>query len=224
MPEFLTTAFSNGPAIAPGEVAVRLVAALAFGFGIAAIYRFTRRPGSDSFAMTLLLLCVLIAMVTQVVGDNVARAFSLVGALSIVRFRTVVRDTQDTAYVILAVITGMAVGAKSLWVAGIGLGVVALAELIAAARLRVSAGAPREFIVKLRIGMESDPAALIAAALGNKVVRCELVSVATTKQGGAMDAELRVQLKDGLSGPEVIRLLSGVSGMQSVQLGVVDQD
>ena len=53
-------------------------------------------------------------MVTQVIGDNVARAFSLVGALSIVRFRTVVRDTQDTAFVIFAVVVGMAVGARDL--------------------------------------------------------------------------------------------------------------
>ena len=51
-----------------------------------------------------MLLSILIAMVTQVIGDNIARAFSLVGALSIVRFRTVVRDTQDTAYVIFAVV------------------------------------------------------------------------------------------------------------------------
>jgi len=62
--------------------------------------------------------------VTQVIGDNVARAFSLVGALSIVRFRTVVRDTQDTAYVIFAVVVGMAVGANDLWVSLIGIGVV----------------------------------------------------------------------------------------------------
>ena len=56
---------------------------------------------AESFTVTLVLLTILIAMVTQVIGDNVARAFSLVGALSIVRFRTVVRDTQDTAYVFL---------------------------------------------------------------------------------------------------------------------------
>ena len=67
---------------------------------------------AESFVVTLVLLTILIAMVTQVIGDNVARAFSLVGALSIVRFRTVVRDTQDTAYVIFAVAVGMAVGAE----------------------------------------------------------------------------------------------------------------
>jgi hypothetical protein len=62
------------------------------------------RPVGTSFPITLALLSVLIAMSTQVIGDNVARAFSLVGALSIVRFRTVVRDTKDTAYVIFAVV------------------------------------------------------------------------------------------------------------------------
>ncbi len=64
-----------------------------------------------------MLLAVLIAMVTQVIGDNVALAFSLVGALAIVRFRTVVRDTQDTAFVMLSVVVGMAVGARAPWVA-----------------------------------------------------------------------------------------------------------
>ncbi len=64
-------------------------------------------------------------MVTQVIGDNVARAFSLVGALSIVRFCILpFRDIPDTAYVIFAVIIGMAVGAGLFglprWIAVIG--------------------------------------------------------------------------------------------------------
>ncbi|MDZ4830382.1 MAG: hypothetical protein SGJ09_09330 [Phycisphaerae bacterium] len=47
---------------------------------------------------------------TMVIGSSVARAFSLVGALSLVRFRTVVDDTRDTAFVIFALIVGMAAG------------------------------------------------------------------------------------------------------------------
>ena len=81
-----------------------------------------------------MLLAVLIAMVTQVIGDSVARAFSLVGALSIVRFRTVVRDTQDTAFVIFAVVVGMAVGARDPWVALIGLAIVGAAAFVMAPR------------------------------------------------------------------------------------------
>ena len=90
-----------------GPIAIRLVSSLVLGAIVAWIYRKARKEPASSFTATLVLLSVLIAMVTQVIGDNVARAFSLVGALSIVRFRTVVRDTQDTAYVIFAVAVGM---------------------------------------------------------------------------------------------------------------------
>ncbi|MEO6567996.1 MAG: DUF4956 domain-containing protein [Opitutaceae bacterium] len=129
MPEFLTSAFRSNAEVAPVDVLMRLFAALIFGGAVAWIYRRARgaAASSGSFPGTLVLLAVLIAMVTQVIGDNVARAFSLVGALSIVRFRTVVRDTQDTAYVIFAVVIGMSVGSQNLWVAGIGLIVVGVA-------------------------------------------------------------------------------------------------
>ena len=100
--------------------------ALVLGRLVAAVYNLTRPPTEQtpSFPATLVLLAVLIAMVTQVIGDNIARAFSLVGALSIVRFRTVVRDTQDTAFVIFAVVIGMAVGGNNLPVAITGLVIV----------------------------------------------------------------------------------------------------
>src|SRR5678816_381106 len=113
-------------------MSARLVLAFVLGLAIAWVYKRARRADgeSDSFGVTLVLLTILIAMVTQVIGDHVARAFSLVGALSIVRFRTVVRDTQDTAYVIFAVAVGMAIGANNPWVAILGIGVVALGALI----------------------------------------------------------------------------------------------
>src|SRR3954467_5919175 len=111
---------------------VRLVLALLLGLAIAWVYRRARGLNGEapSFTVTLVLLSILIAMVTQVIGDNVARAFSLVGALSIVRFRTVVRDTQDTAYVIFAVAVGMAIGAGHPGLAASGLGVIALAAVV----------------------------------------------------------------------------------------------
>jgi len=129
VPEFLRNAFAAAPVSQPGEIAIRLVLAVVLGMIVAAVYRATRHPTeiAPTFPGTLVLLAALIAMVTQVIGDNIARAFSLVGALSIVRFRTVVRDTQDTAFVIFAVVIGMAVGARDPVVATIGLGIVGVA-------------------------------------------------------------------------------------------------
>ena len=125
MPDFLTASFAE-PAVSPLDIGARLLMALVLGLGVSGIYR-TTRPAGDviaTFPGTLVMLAVLIAMVTQVIGDSVARAFSLVGALSIVRFRTVVRDTQDTAFVIFAVVVGMSIGARDAWVALVGLSVV----------------------------------------------------------------------------------------------------
>src|SRR4051812_15950785 len=115
MPDFFTQAFDKGPEVHPTAVLIRLVLSMIMGGVVTLIYRYARpsHEVTPTFPTTLILLSVLICMVTQVIGDNVARAFSLVGALSIVRFRTVVRDTQDTAYVIFAVVTGMAIGAKN---------------------------------------------------------------------------------------------------------------
>ena len=117
MPEFLRGDLQV--AAMPLAVFGRLGGAALLGAVVAWIYQRTRPPSdtSSSLAVTLVLLSILIAMVTQVIGDNVARAFSLVGALSIVRFRTVVRDTVDTAFVIFAVAIGMAAGANNTSVA-----------------------------------------------------------------------------------------------------------
>src|SRR5438128_10295865 len=155
MPDFLKSPFVDGPSIAPLEVLVRLLIALALGALVAWIYRATRKSAemSASFSVTLVLLSILIAMVTQVIGDNIARAFSLVGALSIVRFRTVVRDTQDTAYVIFAVVVGMAVGANNLWVSLIGIGVVGLAAFVMMTRPGLIARSQPAFLLNLRVGL-----------------------------------------------------------------------
>ena len=141
----------------------RLVAAMVLGGIVAQVYRHSRAEPPSSFTVTLVLLAILIAMVTQVIGDNVARAFSLVGALSIVRFRTVVRDTQDTAYVIFAVAVGMAVGAHNFWVAIGGIGVISIAAF-AMRRVPVS-DETLPFTLQVRIGLGHDVNTLINPTL-----------------------------------------------------------
>src|SRR4249920_3004272 len=134
------------------QTVLRLLASLVLGGVVAFIYRRARSETASSFTATLVLLSILIAMVTQVIGDNVARAFSLVGALSIVRFRTVVRDTQDTAYVIFAVVIGMAVGAHNLITGAIGLVIVAAAAFVMRPRAASASPASPPFLLHLRVG------------------------------------------------------------------------
>ena len=81
MPDFLSDAIQPVPVELAWRVLIRLVIAMIAGGVVTLIYRLTRAADetAPSFTVTLVLLSILIAMVTQVIGDNIARAFSLVG-------------------------------------------------------------------------------------------------------------------------------------------------
>jgi hypothetical protein len=168
------------------------------------------------------LLAVLIAMVTQVIGDNVARAFSLVGALSIVRFRTVVRDTADTAFVIFAVVIGMAVGGNNLPVAVTGLVIVAAAAYWMGSRGPVTT-ASDAYELRVRAGLGRDLDSLIGPALGAHVVEHRLESLATARQGMSLEASYRVRLREGGSASELVKALNRIDGVQSVELAAASE-
>ena len=220
MPDFLIAPFSDGPTVAPLDVLIRLLVALALGSLVAWVYRRTCKSteAGCSFPTTLVLLCILIAMVTQVIGDNIARAFSLVGALSIVRFRTVVRDTQDTAYVIFAVVVGMAVGARNLWVAGIGIVVVTLAGFIWLSRTGLSRPSSPEFLLRLRVSLDQNLETLLRGAAETYLVEHELLAIGTAKQGTLIEATYRARLRPKSSIEELVKVLSSTEKVQSVQL------
>lgn len=224
MPEALNPLFDfNGPALL--LVAVRLILAAFLGLAIAAVYRRARPMNreAESFTVTLVLLTILIAMVTQVIGDNVARAFSLVGALSIVRFRTVVRDTQDTAYVIFAVAAGMALGANHPLAALCGLAVVGGTALMLRKRgVPLVAGPdgllPYELRVRLAIGRDAD--SLLAPALDEYTAEQRLVSVATARQGLSLDTVYALALRDHAHSSTFVAALNRLEGVQNVELNL----
>jgi len=220
MPDFFGAATVTAEPI--GVVALRLVVAMLFGGVVAFVYRRTRRVAAGSFTTTLLLLAILIAMVTQVIGDNVARAFSLVGALSIVRFRTVVRDTQDTAYVIAAVAVGMAVGAGHFWVAIAGIAVVTVAAFATRSDLPPETAVDLPFTLQVRLALGLDEGTVIAPVLRQFAAVSRVMSVATARQGGSIDVSYRLALKDQHQAQALVSAVNRLEGVQSVGLNRSD--
>jgi hypothetical protein len=202
---------------------VRLVLALLLGLAIAWVYQRARGNNGEaqSFGVTLVLLTILIAMVTQVIGDNVARAFSLVGALSIVRFRTVVRDTQDTAYVIFAVAIGMAIGANHPSVALCGLAVVGGAALLLRKRGAIVLPPPDEqlpFELQVRMAIGQDVDGVLRTTLDQFLAARQLVSVTTARQGMSIDASYHGALSTESSASALVNALNRLEGVQNVEL------
>jgi uncharacterized membrane protein YhiD involved in acid resistance len=103
----------------PTDMLINMSVAFLIGLLISYIYKITHKglSYSQSFMLTIIFVTFIVAMVMMVIGNNLARAFALVGALSIIRFRTVIKDTKDTAYIFLGLATGMASGTSSYFLA-----------------------------------------------------------------------------------------------------------
>ena len=110
----LLDAWSGPLGVSLVDLALAGLTALACGFVIGETYRRTYRGHdySRSFLQVLLVITLLVAFVTLVVGNDLARAFTLVGAMSVVRFRTAVKEARDLAFIFWAVATGMGAGSR----------------------------------------------------------------------------------------------------------------
>jgi len=220
MPEWLRESFSTGAEARLEVLLLRLGVAFALGGAVAAVYFATHRRDETyqpTFVATLVLLTILIALVTQVIGESVARAFSLVGALSIVRFRTVVQDTRDTAFVIFAVVLGMAVGSGYLQVALAGLGVGGLAAFVVRPRRHAIDSPAPEWRLSLRVGLGALPPGLDEVYKKHLEARHEM-GAATGRQGAALDLTYRVRLSPATSPAALVAELNQLEGVQQVEL------
>ena len=105
--------FLNSSTITLFDVLLNVILSCCLGLFVSWIYKLTYQgyAYSVSFVNTLLIITMVTTIVIMVIGNNLARAFGLVGAMSIIRFRTAVKDSKDIAFVFFALAAGMAAGA-----------------------------------------------------------------------------------------------------------------
>ena len=110
------------------DIILRILISVFFAVMIYVSYQITHSGSvySKKFNVTLVVLTILTTMVMTVIGNNVALSLGMVGALSIIRFRTSVKDSRDTIYIFWAIIIGICCGVGDFLVAGIGSAVVFL--------------------------------------------------------------------------------------------------
>lgn len=229
MMDWFTDSSPSAAPVSATVMAIRLIAACLFGFLVAASYRLHRHPTPvpTTFPLTLVLLSILIAMVMQVIDDRVARAFSLVGALSIVRFRTVLDETQDIAFVIFAVVVGMASGTGAIGVAAIGS--VVMFGTLCLARLPLFSNAQRglsqvvyEANLTLRMSMGTDYQSTVVPMLDSNLSSYRLISAETARGGSVLEWTYSVRFRPDMPVSATIERCSKVEGIQSVEIKMHD--
>jgi hypothetical protein len=213
--DFLQVLHDNLP------LAQQLVTAFALGMLVAMQHALSSwlngRPFDRPFMTTLILLAIVIALVTVVIGDNLARAFGLAGSLAIVRFRTVVEDTRDTAFVIFAVVSGMAAGAGgAFWIGPILCTPLVLMTIFLLRSVNWKATITGTLVVRLVAGKPPEPVIEELIRQHTRVFRARGVS--TARNGSAYDLAYYVQLPHAEHFFVLVTELSRVEGVQSVEL------
>lgn len=222
MPDWLTQTADTDPftwevllqRIALSLLAGFLVAGLRWVYGL-----IVKRPPDEIRGMpiTLVLLAGLVAVGTLVIGSNTARAFGLVGALSIVRFRTAVEDTSDTAFVIFSVTLGMGLGAGFLMLAYIAFPLLTAATIIMAFVTRERA-AKRKGTVRIRIALGMDANTLLVPVLKKYDAKAMMTELETGNKGTAIDYAYVVSFNQAEDATKLLAEINKIEGVQSADI------
>jgi uncharacterized membrane protein YhiD involved in acid resistance len=118
--------------LTPGVIAQSFLLAFSLAFIWATVYRKTHSgvAYTRSFFLTLMMIAPIVTMVMLAIGSNVALSLGLVGALSIIRFRTVIKDAKDMTFLFLAIGIGLCCGANAWMVAIIGTVMISLITVV----------------------------------------------------------------------------------------------
>ena len=132
MKEYLYDLLAQSGSLTTKEIILHILVSAVSGMAIFLSYMLSHSGTiySMKFNVSLVMLTVLTATVMTVIGNNVALSLGMVGALSIVRFRTAIKDSRDTAYIFWTVIVGICCGVGDYIVASIGSVVVFVIMLI----------------------------------------------------------------------------------------------
>ncbi len=201
-----------------------LLLAAVLGLVVAVVYRFSvpDRVLSAPMLGSLVLLAVVGAMVMMVIGNNIARAFSLVGALAIIRFRTRLRSPWDITFVFFSLAVGIACGVFAYRVALMGTLVVSLTVM---ALWLIPLGGVRGRIRLLRFDLaayeSSETEAL--AVLKRFSRKLSLVEARSLRFGETLSYRYRIVLRDDEQVEELLRALADLEGIERVILDADDE-
>ncbi len=179
-----------------GDVIFVIVLSFVLSLVIAWVYKITYRGVSytQSYVHTLIMMTMVVGIIMLVIGSNIARAFSLVGALSIVRFRNAVKDTRDVGYIFFAMAIGMAVGTRFYLLAV--LATVSISFIWwGMATLNLFSKDIREQVLKVRVPADMRYEGLFESVFGRYLRRFNLIAVETVQAGTQTELIYGIELR-----------------------------
>jgi len=207
-----------------GEISVLdIVIVMTLSFLLSAfigwVYKSTHRGTSytQSFVFTLVINGMVVALVMLIVGSNIARAFSMVGALSIIRFRNAIKETRDVGFIFFTMAIGMAVGTKFYLLAVAGAVVISL-MIVIMMRFDWFARDMASQILRVQVPSSLPFDNLFDAPFVKYTHTSELISVDTIQNGAMTELTYSIGLRKSNRVNDFLSELRGLNGGNKITL------
>lgn len=196
------------------EIIGNITVALVCGYLISWLYRTTYRgPGySIPFVNSITLLSMITAIVIMVIGNNLARAFGLVGALSIIRFRTAVKNTEDIVYLFFALTIGMASGVGYYKLAFTGTFFVGLIIYLLA-KSKIIVPRHEEYLLQFSFSQGKDEIPSYQPIFNKYCAKYTSINVKSVDEEGLLELSFYVKLRDIDTSQNFVKDLRKASGV-----------
>lgn len=198
-----------------------VLSSLVLGLMISQVYIKTHRKEgyAENFPVTLIMLPAIIAVIILLVGNNVARAFSLAGAFSLIRFRSAPGDPKDIAYVFFTLAVGLACGMGYLLYALI-FALILCMVMIVIAKTRYGQSSTPKMNLKITIPEDMNYNHLFDETFTSYLNDWKLTKVKTSNFGSLFELFYTIVLKSPDSQKDLIDELRSKNGNLNISLTI----
>lgn len=216
--DFLTSSILSDTFTLP-QILIILGSSVVLGFAISFLYIKTHKSSgyAPSFATTLVMLPLIIAVIIMLIGNNVARAFSLAGAFTIIRFRSAPADPKDITYIFFTLAVGLAMGLGYIGYAVIFSLVLAIVIVLMDV-FKYADPKCEHFILKVTVPENLNYRDLITDILQEYSTSFRLKKVKTADFGALFEVIYYVELKTDIDQKAMIDKIRTRNGNLNVQL------
>jgi uncharacterized membrane protein YhiD involved in acid resistance len=151
------------------------------------------------------------------IGDNIARGIGMVGTISLLRFRTDIKDPRDMLFIFAALAIGLAAGVHAYSIAALGAFCFAIAVVILS-RTPFTHGPQYDALLRLNLLSGAEPQRALEQVLSTHCKNYSLVSLREMGQGDILDFAYHVKFKPGRQKEAMVHDVKGIQGAKSVNL------
>jgi len=189
------------------------------------VYQKTHRglSYSQSFVVSLVILSVLAAVIMMVIGGVLITAVALLGAFTIIRFRTAVKDTKDITFILFSLIIGMAVGTNNYLIGFIGT-IMICAIIYFLDKINFGSIHRHDYVLNFLLNTREAPSDVYKSIFKKYLKNYDLLNVISQKEGKVMDLTFNLNLLANADLNRFARELSVISGIKKVSLIMAKND